>query len=560
MARRSPVPPRPALAEYEAKRDFARTPEPSGRDGGRDGERPGGMFVVQRHRARRLHYDLRLEVDGVLASWAVPKGPTIDPRARRLAVHAEDHPMEYADFEGVIPSREYGGGDVIVWDHGTWAPSGTDDPAAAIRSGDLHFDLWGEKLAGRFVLVRRNRDRGGREQWLLLHKNDEHARPGWDPEDHPASVVSGRTNDDVAAAPAALWRSDLPAAEAKVAVGAAPGGLPADDIQGGWAPPTPGELAALDAMEDAGRWSVQGRRVALSRLDGEVLAGREGGRPVTRRELVRYLASMAPVLQPYLAGRAVTVGEAADPDDGDPPGAPAGGLPSRTPQWLHTWAGDPAGTGDPGPRNAATGQPERHAVPDGPAALAWLANLGAVALRPWLSSVDRPAEPAWALFAIRPGAETTLDDMVALARLHRAALDHLGIAGCPLVDGSRGLQVWVPVRPGYSFATTRAWAGQVAASIAATVPDLVAGPRRGGGDGRARLDTTVTAPGPTPVAPYGVRARAGAPVAVPVGWDELDDPDLRPDRWTVRTVGRRLAERGDPLAGLVGLPQHLPPL
>ena len=134
-------------------------------------------FVVQRHRARRLHYDLRFEIDGVLASWAVPRGPTLDPRAKRTAVHVDDHPMEYFDFEGVIPSGEYGGGDVIVWDLGTWEPRGTDDPAAAVAAGELHAEVYGHKLRGRLVLVRRDRpgagSRSGREQWLLIHKRDE---------------------------------------------------------------------------------------------------------------------------------------------------------------------------------------------------------------------------------------------------------------------------------------------------------------------------------------------------------------------------------------------------
>src|SRR5213595_44249 len=130
------------LAEYKRKRDFARTPEPAGAvTAAPRGER---RFVVQRHRARRLHYDFRLEVDGVLASWAVPRGPSLDPAARQLAVHVEDHPLEYAGFEGIIPRGQYGGGDVIVWDHGTWTPAHTDDPAAAITAGELHFDLAGE--------------------------------------------------------------------------------------------------------------------------------------------------------------------------------------------------------------------------------------------------------------------------------------------------------------------------------------------------------------------------------------------------------------------------------
>ena len=183
---------------------------------------------MQRHRARRLHYDLRFEIDGVLVSWAVPKGPTLDPDVRHAAIHVEDHPIEYLDFEGVIPSGQYGGGDVIVWDTGTWEPHATDDPAAAVAAGDFHADLHGQKLRGRFILVRRGEpDRSGKEQWLLLHKHDEYAVKGWNPEDHPESVLSGRTNDEVKAAPDRMWRSDLPPAKASVAVnpsGAAPGG------------------------------------------------------------------------------------------------------------------------------------------------------------------------------------------------------------------------------------------------------------------------------------------------------------------------------------------------
>ncbi len=146
-------------------------------------------FVVQRHRARRLHYDLRLEMGGVLVSWAVPKGPTLDPSVRLLAVHVDDHDLGHYDFEGVA-----GRGDVIVWDRGGWEPAKTDDPVRAVADGELHFDLYGEKLAGRFVLIRR-----GPPNWLLVHKNDEHARRGWDPEALPRSVKSGRTNEDVAA-------------------------------------------------------------------------------------------------------------------------------------------------------------------------------------------------------------------------------------------------------------------------------------------------------------------------------------------------------------------------
>jgi len=191
---KKPAKPGDLLREYASKRDFDKTAEPATTAGARPLAR-GNRFVVQRHRARRLHYDLRLEMDGTLVSWAVPKGPTLDPAAKRLAVHVEDHPLAYYDFEGVIAKGEYGGGDVIVWDWGTWEPSATEDPRAAVADGELHFDLHGEKLNGRFALVRR----GGDRSWLLVHKRDEAAVPGWDAEQFPKSVKSGLDNDEVAA-------------------------------------------------------------------------------------------------------------------------------------------------------------------------------------------------------------------------------------------------------------------------------------------------------------------------------------------------------------------------
>jgi bifunctional non-homologous end joining protein LigD len=208
------------LEEYRRKRDFAITPEPppavvTGQT---------GRFVIQRHRATRLHYDFRLEIDGVLVSWAVPKGPTLDPSIRRMAVHVEDHPIEYFDFEGVIPAKQYGAGDVIVWDWGTWEPEApTLDPKRAVEDGELKFRIDGQKVKGRFTIVRTG-GRGRRseafaddsDQWLLIHKRDEHAQAGWDAEDHPQSVKTGRTNDEVKANRDAVWISQAPAAVAEI--------------------------------------------------------------------------------------------------------------------------------------------------------------------------------------------------------------------------------------------------------------------------------------------------------------------------------------------------------
>src|SRR3954462_9247612 len=139
-----------ALEVYRKKRDFKISPEPSG--GAVERRRAELAFVVQKHAARRLHYDFRLELDGVLLSWAVPKGPSLDPADKRLAMHVEDHPIEYGDFEGTIPKGQYGGGTVMLWGRGTWSPVG--DPDETYRKGHLKFDLEGEKLRGRWALVK----------------------------------------------------------------------------------------------------------------------------------------------------------------------------------------------------------------------------------------------------------------------------------------------------------------------------------------------------------------------------------------------------------------------
>jgi len=176
------------LESYRAKRKADRTPEPFGAS-----VAAGQRFVVQQHAARRTHYDFRLEFDGVLKSWAVPKGPSLDPRIRRLAMQVEDHPVDYAKFEGVIPEGEYGGGTVMVWDYGTYHPEETDDPSAAIRKGELKFSLDGQKLKGSWVLVR-TRDR----QWLLIKHRDYYTTAEDVTEIAPASILTRRTLAEIA--------------------------------------------------------------------------------------------------------------------------------------------------------------------------------------------------------------------------------------------------------------------------------------------------------------------------------------------------------------------------
>src|ERR1700693_6302209 len=166
-----------SLEEYRRKRTFEKTPEPAGKEKTAEGNR----FFIQRHSARRLHYDLRLEMNGVLRSWALPHGPTLDPAIKRLAVLVEDHPMEYGNFEGTIPAGNYGAGGMILWDRGTYEWAGEKSPEEQWKAGDLKIKFHGQKIVGEFALVRTKRVRGKKEDWLLIKKKDFAVRPGWDP-------------------------------------------------------------------------------------------------------------------------------------------------------------------------------------------------------------------------------------------------------------------------------------------------------------------------------------------------------------------------------------------
>jgi bifunctional non-homologous end joining protein LigD len=199
------------LTEYRRKRDFSRTAEPAGGETRRARKL---SFVIQKHAASHLHYDLRLEHDGVMKSWAVPKGPSLDPSVKRLAMQVEDHPIEYNEFEGTIPKGEYGGGTVMLWDRGTYTYGGSDpNPEEGLRrgyeKGDFKFVLNGKRLKGSWALVRMRNDQPGKPQWLLIKHKDEYAEPGSDvAAEHQTSVATGRTMEEIAGGKSRVWHSN----------------------------------------------------------------------------------------------------------------------------------------------------------------------------------------------------------------------------------------------------------------------------------------------------------------------------------------------------------------
>ncbi len=296
------------LERYAEKRDFAKTPEP-GPSAGTDGKHEL-RYVIQKHAASRLHYDFRLELDGVLLSWAVPKGPSLDPKDKRLAVHVEDHPLDYADFEGVIPKGEYGGGSVIVWDTGTWEPAG--DPHAAMEKGDFKFRLHGRKLRGGWVLVKlkpRGNEKG--DNWLLIKERDDKVRSSDEYDviaEEPRSALTGRTVEEVAAAgevPADVAAADESAAAPPVsAVGSDPLVAPPELALCTLvtsAPTGPGWLAEV---------KYDGYRITVAVEDGSARVYSRSGADVTATYArIADAAAALPVSSALLDGEAVVLDE-----------------------------------------------------------------------------------------------------------------------------------------------------------------------------------------------------------------------------------------------------------
>jgi len=279
-----------ALEEYNRKRDFGRTREPPGEV---KRTATGDLFVIQKHAASRLHYDFRLELDGVLLSWSVPKGPSLDPAQKRLAVHVEDHPLEYETFEGLIPKGEYGGGTVLLWDRGAWEPLG--DARAMLAAGNLKFLLKGEKLKGKYALVKikeRHATRRGDDarNWLLIKERDAEARPESELDITAAraeSVATQRTLEQIAADPSRVWHSN----RVQLGLGLSPEAPP------GAAPPEPRatKLAARATPPEGPGWlhemQIEGTRLlATAAQGGDVELYDEAGKRLPPADAGRFVA------------------------------------------------------------------------------------------------------------------------------------------------------------------------------------------------------------------------------------------------------------------------------
>ena len=510
------------LERYRAKRNFETSGEPSGQR--KVAPAAHLRFVVQKHAARRLHYDLRLEVDGVLRSWAVTRGPSRDPKDKRLAVEVEDHPLDYGDFEGTIPEGQYGGGTVMIWDRGYWAPIDGLAPADALERGELKFVLAGEKLKGDYVLVRMKADRkgSGHPNWLLIKHRDAWARPG-DREallKNEKSVASGRTMADIAAGKGAPPRPFVAGGK---------GRYKADAIwlADGADPPAIRGKATKNRRNTAGADGGSARvlGVAISNPNKLLWPPPDS---VSKRELAEYLASVAPWMIGHLGGRPCSLLRAPDGIDQE--------------MFFQRHAAS-------GMRGAISevkigGDRKPYLQIDDASGLVAMGQLGAVEFHPWNSAPGAPEIPGRLVFDLDPGPGAAFDAVVTTAREIRARLEAVGLVAFCKTTGGKGLHVVVPLaadRPAATWEQAKTFARTICTQLADAHPErYLIKMTKSAREGRIFLDYLRNDRTATAVAPLSPRARPGALVSMPLTWGQVRT-GLDPARFSLRTAAGLMA-------------------
>ena len=510
------------LAAYRAKRDFTKTSEPAGKAS----RRLGASFVVQKHDASRLHYDFRLELDGVLKSWAVAKGPSLVKGEKRLAVEVEDHPLTYGDFEGTIPDGQYGGGTVLLWDRGTWKPEG--DPHEAYEKGRLTFRLDGEKLNGMWHLVRMaKRPRERQPSWLLIKADDAQARTEDDPdilEEAPLSVKTGRSLEEITPGRSAKSPAKREATSKK-----AP---PAKSAK-------PAKRASSAKNAKAGEIEVAG--VPLTHPD-RVLWEDQG---LTKQELAEFYLDIGEWLLPHLANRPLTLIRC------------PGGTEKKCFVQRHSWAG----MSDFIHRTTIpdnSGTQEALTVTDIQGVIA-LVQSGVLEMHVWGATLADLERPDRLIFDLDPGEGVEWPRVIEGALAVRERLKALGLESFVKTTGGKGLHVVVPLKPKAPWKEALAFSRGVAEAMAADEPDRYTTTSvKQEREGRIFIDYLRNNREASAVAPYSTRSRAGAPVATPIAWEELS-PDLKPNGFTVENLGKRLSSlKKDPWADIGKVDQVLP--
>lgn len=499
------------LELYHQKRDFKRTPEPKGKVAKRNLHR----FVVQEHHASMLHFDFRLEMGGVLKSWSIRRGPSLDPADKRLAVETEDHPVEYLKFDGQIPEGNYGAGRHMIWDAGTYELTGGSDPLKQLEEGKLKFRLSGEKLAGEFNFFRL---KGRGNQWLLIKSRDEYAEAGW----KLKQLVGGDDESDAAQDEKGRQQQKRPAhSEVK--------------------------KYSTKALEKDSRVVAVNRAFKAEALSGDVKV--KAGRDVvvlthldkvywpdagyTKGDLIRYYYEISDLLLPYLKDRPLIMKRYPDGIKG---------------KFFHQHDVDEV---PDYVRTAELEVEEGHAVNyivgDNLATLLYMANLGAIERHPWHSRIRNIERPDWLVFDLDPGAGIEFKTICKLALGVRDVLNRLRLDGYAKTSGSRGIHVYVPIKPQYDYERVAQFTEQVATLVALEHPRIATVERSlvKRKAGQIYVDHMQNARGKSVVAPYSVRPREGGGVSAPLEWSEVERAQIRMQDFNIKSMARRIASLGD---------------
>jgi bifunctional non-homologous end joining protein LigD len=474
------------LAPYRNRRVLSASNEPGG---GSETLHKHPIFVIQEHAARHLHYDVRLEIGRVLASWAVPKGPSTNPHEKRLAVITEDHPLEYARFEGVIPEGNYGAGTVMVWDIGTYKNIKKKDGALismqeCLKQGTIEVFLEGTKLHGAYALIRMQ---GRDNQWLLIKMNDEFVNKPRNPvATKTKSALTNRTMKQI-------------------------------------------EKEERDSQEDDpitfGRY-----RVDITHPE-RVLFSADG---ITKKEMIDYYTTHADYILPYMHNRLLTM--LRFPEGIEHEGFYQKNAADYFPAWIKTV-----------PIKKEGGGTVNYVVCNNIATLAYLANQACITPHLWLSKIDKLRYPDRMIFDLDPSGTDFNQIRFAALRL-RDILEHeLGLTSFVMTTGSRGLHIWVPLKRRYDFEYVHKFARDVAHVMVMRDPahitlELTKKKR----EDKIFVDFLRNSYSATAVAPYSIRALPDAPVATPLAWKEVKDTTLHPQKYTMRTIKKRLARIKDP--------------